>query len=101
MQKSTIAQTIAALLNEDGQQFETEDGRTLIDLCDEHDAKIEYAVRVHSDDPEPLPQWVAGFSGDHFSGDPVRYEFPDGSAIVAAGDGWDFEGDEPFSWAGA
>lgn len=30
----------------------------------------------------------------------VRYEFEDGSAIVAGVGGWDIEGPTPFSWAG-
>jgi len=29
-----------------------------------------------------------------------RYEFEDGSAIVAGVGGWDIEGNKPFSWAG-
>ena len=98
---TTTAETIAALLNDDGQQFDIDDGRTLSDLCEEHGAKIEYAIQINNDDPDALPKWEAGFSGDYFAGDPIRYAFPDGSAIVEAGDGWDIEGDEPFSWAGA
>ncbi|TFH84956.1 hypothetical protein EQG41_19740 [Billgrantia azerbaijanica] len=95
----TIAHTIADLLNNDGQQFDTDDGRNLVELCEERNATVEYAVRAYADDEDQTQYWEAGFSGDHFAGDPVRYAFSDGSAIVEAGDGWDIEGAEPFSWA--
>ncbi len=38
--------------------------------------------------------------GGETTRDPVRYVFPDGSAVVAAGDGWDVEGATAFSWKG-
>ena len=95
---STIADGIAALLNNDGQQFETDDGRSLGDLCEAHGASVEHAIRIHGDQGF---RWEAGAPNQHFAGDPIRYVLPDGSAVVEHGDGWDLEGEAPFSWAGS
>ena len=75
----TIAEKIAQLLGNDGQRWETEEGLTFDDLCAEAGA-----VRIR-DDAREL----------------TRYEFPDGSAIVASPGAWDIEGSTPYSWAGA
>jgi hypothetical protein len=95
----TIAKAIAELLHNDGQVFESDDGQTLSDLCEERDATVEYANRAYADDKEHTQYWEAGPQNAHFAGDPVRYVFFDGSAIVEAGGCWAFEGKEPFSWA--
>lgn len=72
------AQTIAALLGDDGSCFETEDGKTLQDLLS--------AALVYGE-PNPDPSSSA-----------VRYEFVDGSVIVECGDAWDFEGNEKWKF---
>ena len=75
----TIAMRIAKMLDYDGECWETDDGRDLDALAGKAGATV-----THDD-----------------SRDLTRYLFPDGSAIVAGVGGWDIEGDEPFSWAGA
>jgi len=62
----TIAETIAALLGDDGQVFTARDGRTLDEVC------RDVGARVTTD----------GF-------DKTRYDFDDGSSIVVAGAAWD------------
>ena len=79
--RKTLADIIAAKFNDDGQQFETAEGEQLEDVLMAYDATVDR-------------------SGD-FADDPVAYRLPDGSAIVTAGDGWDIEGEEAYSWAGA
>jgi len=75
----TTAEYIARLLRDDGQRFETEDGRTLGDLAEAAEARV----------------------AKHETKELWRYRFPDGSAIIAAPGAWDIEGTTPFSWAGA
>jgi hypothetical protein len=79
MKSMTTAERIAGLLGDDGMRWETEEGLTFDDLCAEAGA-----VRIR-DDAREL----------------TRYEFPDGSAIVASPGAWDIEGSTPYSWAGA
>ena len=74
----TIAERIAGLLG-DGTCWEGKDGRHFDQLCEDAGADVSL------DREREL----------------TRYEFPDGSAIVAGVGAWDIEGDEPFSWAGA
>ena len=74
----TIAKRIAGLLG-DGTCWESEDGRQIEQLCEDAGAHVSF------DREREL----------------TRYEFPDGSAIVAGVGAWDIEGDKPFSWAGA
>ena len=94
----TVAERFAAELGDDGSTWETPDGRTFAELADSLGASPEYSRRVYGSDGGI--RYDYGFPRDHFAGDPVRYGFGDGSAVVAAGDGWDIEGPEPFSWAG-
>ncbi len=75
----TTAERIARELADDGQRWETEDGRSFDALCEEAGADVTL------DRERELK----------------RYLFPDGSAIVAGVGAWDIEGSEPFSWAGA
>lgn len=75
----SVAQYIAHLLDDDGQCWEAADGRDLDTLAKEAGAEVTY----------------------HDTRELTRYYFSDGSAIVAGVGGWDIEGDEPFSWAGA
>jgi len=89
------AKIVAEALYNDGQVFETEDGRSLDEIALEHDATKECARRTL--DGELIYHPCA----DYTSQSMTRYVFPDGSAIVVAGDAWDLEGDEPFSWEGA
>ena len=75
----TTAERIAKALGNDGECWESEDGRDLDALADKAGADVTL------DRERELK----------------RYLFPDGSAIVAGVGAWDIEGDEPFSWAGA
>jgi hypothetical protein len=87
------ANTIAKEFNNNGQIF---DG--LEDSMSAAGGKCQYGKRIPRDDQNDPQRYEAGSRGDHFSGDPIRYEFADGSAIVICGDGWDIEGAELFSW---
>lgn len=89
---NTTAHTVAAQLGNNGMIF---DG--LREACEAAGASVEYSQRVGvAEDGRPI--YKAGWIGHHLSDDPVRYVFADGSAIVTAGDGWDIEGKDPFSW---
>lgn len=74
----TIAEEIARLIGDDGQNWETADGKSFSVLAEDADAKI---IR-------------------HEEKELIRYLFPDGSAIVASPGTWDVEGKEPWSWEG-
>jgi len=76
-----MADQVVALFDNDGQRFELDDGRDL------------HAVML--DDFGAVVHRSGGFVDS-----PVAYQFADGSGIVVHGDGWDIEGNEPFSWAG-
>lgn len=72
----TTAQKIATLLNDDGLNFEAEDGSTLAALCEAEDSLIER------------------------DGEDWRYQFADGSALTGNASGWDEEGSRPYRMAG-
>jgi len=76
----TIAERVAEQLGNDGQQWKTAQGVSFLDLIEKF-----YWNRQERDDVREL----------------TRYEFADGSAIVAGVGAWDVEGQEPFSWKGA
>ncbi len=63
----TIAKQISKELDNDGQKFETDDGRTLDYLC-----------------------WMQHTRCYGQGIDVYRYVFPDGSVITVCGDAWDF-----------
>lgn len=77
MTTDTQAAWISEQFNNDGQQFEDEQGNHIETIC-----KETCVVRATRDDQT------------------YRYEFADGSAIVIAGDGWDigFRGHELPCW---
>jgi hypothetical protein len=78
----TIAETIAALLHDDGQRFTADDGRTLSELAREHSNAI---------------AWRDGRQ----TGDAYRIDFSDGSCITVAGDAWDYGFPNCWCWHGA
>lgn len=98
---TTDAENFAARLNNDGQCWETDDGVSFVDLADEMDATPIYSTRAgYTDDDQPI--YTDGTSFTYSSvDDPIRNEFPDGSAIVEIGGAWDLEGEQRFSWAGS
>ena len=77
---NTTAERIAEQFENDGMVFDNRAGESLDRACEAVAPK----------------EWRDGYR----TGDVYRYGFPDGSAIVVAGDAWDIEGAEPFSWAG-
>jgi len=77
----TTAKRISQMFDGDGQLWELPDGTSLDQVCRKNNANISYRNRKGHQKM-------------------IRYSFCDGSAIVDAGDGWDVEGHEPFSWAG-
>jgi hypothetical protein len=95
----TIAQDFAARLGNDGQRWETHDGVSFADLIEQLGATTTFSSRQY--DVYGGRYYIDGWRGGWFSGDPVRHEFADGSAIVEMGDGWDIEGAAKYSWAGA
>lgn len=78
----TAAEQIAEQFGNDGQNWRDDDGAHLDYVCTEHEC------------------YVDGYRSTE-NRDLFRYEFADGSAIVTSPAGWDIEGSEPFSWAGA
>jgi hypothetical protein len=94
----TTAEQVAELFGNDGMAFELSDGRTLPEVCREFGATESMAIRRWDNVTE---EYRIEEVFDHTTNTIYRYTFDDGSAIVVAGDGWDIEGDEPFSWAGA
>lgn len=74
----TAARRIAALLGDDGQQFTVENSGPwpmhLDDLAFEADGRRTYRDSGNAS----------------HSGDTYRWDFPDGSALLVAGDCWDF-----------
>lgn len=98
---TSTAHKIAAALHDDGQCFEAEDGRTFDELVSAEKPHVQYAGPAITDGDGRIVGRDVVNPGDHAAGDPVRYQFADGSAIVLAGAAWDIEGSEPFWWAGA
>lgn len=82
MTKMSTAQEISALLDDNGQRFERDDGTNIDALCDQRNGTWSYR--------------------DGYGTDTYRIDFGDGSAIVVAGAGWDLapKGCEQFCWAG-
>ena len=62
-------------------------------------ATVTYSAREYDDDNNL--HYVDGLHSSYIADDPIRFEFRDGSAVVVAGAGWDFEGADRYSWAGA
>lgn len=79
----TIAQQISSLVDNDGQRWQTDDGR-----------ELEGILQYRAVDIEHRNRGVAG--------EPIRYVFEDGSSIVVAGPAWDL-GLSPhcYCWEGA
>lgn len=92
---ATLAEQFASALYDDGQCFETDEGVTFEELIDQMDAVVTYSSRGYTDG---TLQYVDGTCCGHIHGDPIRYEFSDGSAVVEAGDAWDIEGGTRYSW---
>lgn len=103
------AQVVARAAGEDGMRFKVVEGGDFLDTILIHDlaeaagAKREcarrhwFAVNACTVDYELEPVPCSRID----SNTAIRYVFPDDSAIVIIGDGWDIEGDKPFSWARA
>lgn len=81
MNAQTTAQTVSALLNDNGIVWETADGRSLDDLCEEFGG-VQYV------------------NDGEYDGVEYRWEFDDNSAICYSDGGWDIEGSEPFLMSG-
>ncbi len=84
----TVAQQVAEAMGNDGQVYETHDGRSLDDVCRE---QLIRRVSTASSDG------VAEAGG--LSPGARRYEFMDRSAIIDCEIAWDIEGREPWTWA--
>ncbi len=100
---STIAERIAHILGDDGQNFvaveagDFVDEIGLTDLAKAAGAAIEAAYR-QPDSNDLIPCPVASVPHGGY----IRYLFNDGSAIVEqVGYAWDIEEKEPFSWSTA
>ncbi len=74
----TTAEKIADLLDNDGQNFETDDGRILGDLLIGEGAVLKWSNKYAA----------------------TRYTLPDGSSITIAGPAWDLGYPDCFCWQG-
>ena len=92
------ASALSMALGNDGQKFER-NGITLEEIAADLGAVVTFSARDYSANDGEL-RYVDGTESGHMYGDPVRYEFPDRTAIVVAGDCWDFEGNDNYSFAG-
>lgn len=95
----TKAESIAAMFGNDGQCYLARgeylsETRTLGELCELTCVRKERG-RVSYDEDSMTPDYEYSDSGDL-----IRYEFNDGSAIVDSGVAWDIEGDTKFSLVG-
>ena len=101
---NTTAQQVADMLNNNGMNWRTNDGRHFDDVMKELDAQVSYARR-HAVESETLggdaeEEWVDVNPRD--ISDAVRFEFDDGSAIVSYHNCWDIEKHgAPFDMEGA
>ena len=95
-----MAEKIARLFEDDGSMFYNANGDSLEHACMDAGAEMIFAARTGEITDDGRMIYEEGYRNDHVSGDPIRFLFADGSAIVVAGDGWDIEGDKPFSWEG-
>ena len=96
---TSIAEQVAARLGDDGMLFTSESGEDLAEVCESMGGEMAKG-RTRYDDERDCEVVEPVARGEQIF-DLIRYEFDDGSAIVIAGEQWDIEGDEPFSWAGA
>ena len=79
--KTTTAEYISKLLNDDGQNFTAATGTSFKDLTLNAGA---------------LADWRDGYQ----IGEVIRYTFPDGSVILEAGAAWDFGYPDCYCWKG-
>lgn len=98
-ERVTTAEMVSGFFDDDGQNFETKDGKNLEQICLDLGAEVVYSNRDYGDEGNLI--YICGNKAAYISGDPIRYVFEDESAIVEAGDEWDIEGLTPFSWKGA
>lgn len=96
--ENTRAEEFAEYFGNDGQRFDMQDGTTFSEKMGAMGVVPEYSRRVYLGSGEL--DYESGYESDLAFGDPIRWVFSDGSCIVSAGDAWDFEGDELFSWRG-
>ena len=95
---ATTAERVAAAFDNDGQLFEhPTTSESLESFAVAHGADIEHGVR--DGDTIDGVTFTAGPCWEHLDGDPIRYAFPDGSAVIVIGEGWDIEG-QPWRWRG-
>jgi len=69
------------------------DGRLWRDMCRMSGAREELSRRVYMDGH---CVFIRGDKSNHCPGDPIRFEYPDGSAIVVHDEAWYLEGQTPF-----
>ena len=93
------AEDVSQLFGDNGQCFTLSDGSWIEDVCAEFGAHREFAD-VLQDHVTGAVEIVPISASEATSQSRVRWVFPDGSAIVIAGDAWDIEGDSPFVWHG-
>jgi len=98
----TKAHMVAWLLGNSGRAFQVEingEAYELDALCRALGA-TEERYRRHTTSTGDTVYIRVGL-GERTSSTVTRFSFDDGSAIVAAGDAWDIEGETLCSWAGA
>lgn len=97
---NTVADRVADLFDNDGQNFTSRRHGSLMEVNDFEAVCVEFGAlkeRGRSVWNDETQAYEAYWEPD---GDLIRYLFPDGSAIVVSNGCWDIEGDTPFSWSG-
>lgn len=85
----TKAQQLADLLGNDGSKFYAANGDSLDELAEFSGATTVYGESYWDEEAEE--NRVRECGPEHTSSSLIRYEFPDGSALVVAGECWDIE----------
>jgi len=80
---ANAAQQVARALRFNPHRLHTRAGESLQQVASRLNARVVYGCRVHG-----CPALVAGEVSRYVLGDPVRYEFPDGSAVIRIGLRW-------------
>ena len=96
----TQAEQFAHRFSNDGTNWIDDKGYGFDEVLYDMGVSIEYGKTMFDEDSQEIIYFTVDRS-DHITGDPVRAEFSDKSAIVVAGGAWNIEGDRPFSWRDA
>ena len=86
----TLAQQFADKLGNDHQKFDMPNGTSFWDAIKLLNPEVTY-LKFDGYDDFATRRYVDGTLADHEDGDPIRYRFSDGSAIIETWEGWYIE----------